>query len=118
MYALQQHKNLTAEKWFNYSQAQQVLMIANELNRAKNWIIKQDVQHVNACYERALELADLTGEDRRWKRSSKKELRRFREVLAALYINPEKDAGQNTTIYRLLLQMVPQAWNLLNGRGE
>ena len=118
MYTLQQHKNLTAEKWFGYPKAQQVLMIANELNRAKNWIKKQETKHVNACYERALELTDLTGEDQKWQGHSLRELRRFREILAALYISPEKDAALNDTIYRLFLQTTPAAWNLLARKKE
>lgn len=35
MYTLQQHKNLSADKWFAYPKVQQVLMIANELKRIK-----------------------------------------------------------------------------------
>jgi hypothetical protein len=40
-------------------------------------------------------------------------MRRFREVLAALYLDPGKDAVLNTRLYRLLLQTVPEAWNML-----
>jgi hypothetical protein len=98
-----------------YSRAQQVLMIANELNRAKNWIEKKEPVHVNFCYERALELTDLTSEDKKWNRVSLRELRRFREVLAESYVCPEKDTGRNSAIYRLLVQMDPGAWNLLQG---
>ncbi|MFA6924289.1 MAG: hypothetical protein WC223_08555 [Bacteroidales bacterium] len=54
------HKNLTVEKWSVYSKAQQILMIANELNRAKNMPEKNKINETNLCYERAFELIDLT----------------------------------------------------------
>ena len=88
-------------------------MIANELNRAKHWIERQDNDHVNACYERAMELTDLMSEDVRWQNLSLKELRRFREMLSKIYSDSVKDSGFNLTLYRLLLQMNPKAWNLL-----
>lgn len=113
MYPLLQHKNLTLEKWSRYPRAQQVVMIANELNRAKNWIDKKSIGEVNSCYERALELTDLTTADSKWQGNARREIRRFREVLAALYLDSEKDAVLNTRLYRLLLQTVPEAWNLL-----
>jgi len=54
---------LTPERWMRLAPQQQVLMIANELHRAGNWIAKNAWNEVNACYERAFELCDLTGED-------------------------------------------------------
>jgi len=114
MYPLKQHKNLSVEKWYGYSRAEQVLMIANELNRAKNCITGQDTGGVDSCYERALELTDLTGENDKWRGSALRELRRFREVLAAQWISREKDPVMNTHLYRLLLQLSPAAWNMLS----
>ncbi len=113
MYTLLQHKNLSLEKWSRYPKAQQVVMIANELNRAKNWIDKESVAEVNKCYERALELTDLTTADSKWQGHARREMRRFREALAALYLDPGKDADLNTRLYRQLLQTVPEAWNML-----
>ena len=115
MYSLKQHKNLSSEKWFLYSKGKQILMIANELNRAKNWIEKESVKEVNLCYERAFELTDLTSADPKWTGNALRELRRFREVLGWLYITEKKDARLNTLTYRTLIQMEPQAWNLLYG---
>ena len=113
MYRLRQHKNLTLEKWSRYPRGQQVLMIANELNRAGNWINKMATEEVNNCYERALELTDLTTSDGKWQGHARRELRRFRQMLAIQYINPEKDATVNRQLYILLIQTVPAAWNLL-----
>jgi len=44
-------------------QGQQILMIANELNRAQNWIEKPQFNEVNLTYERAMKLMDITISD-------------------------------------------------------
>lgn len=54
------HKNLTKEKWRNFSFKQQVLMTATECLRAKEWISKNDPETAKNNFERALELLDLT----------------------------------------------------------
>ncbi len=54
------HTGLTSDKWETFSIDKQILMIANEMNRAKNWIEKQDFEKVSHSYERAFELIDLT----------------------------------------------------------
>lgn len=54
------HKNLTKEKWQNFSFKQQILMTATECLRAKEWISKNDPQTAKDNFERALELLDLT----------------------------------------------------------
>ena len=53
MCKLKLHKNLKPDKWQELSIKQRELMVANELNRAKNWIKKKDVEEVKNCYERA-----------------------------------------------------------------
>ena len=108
------HRNLSPERWMALPKQQQVLMIANELNRAGNWIEKNSPNEVNACYERALELCDLTGEDNRWRSSARRELRRLREQLAEHYISTQKDHSYNYKLYRGLLQIDHEAWNLLS----
>ena len=42
------HKNMTTEKWFAYPRFQQLLMIANELNRAQHALEKGDSAAYNA----------------------------------------------------------------------
>ena len=115
MYPLRHHKSLSYEKWYQYSRDQQILMIANELNRAKNWIEKKSYKEVNLCYERAMELTDLTSSDIKWEGNALRELRRFREVLGWLYNARIKDARFNYLTYKMLIQMDPGAWNLLSG---
>lgn len=113
MSPLKHHKNLSDKKWFAYSKAQQILMIANELNRAKNWIKKKSFQDVNLCYERAFELTDLTIADNKWK-GKLKELLRFREYLAEQYIIKNKSAKINDQIYNGLILLSPESYNMLN----
>ncbi|HGY56950.1 MAG TPA: hypothetical protein ENK44_14675 [Caldithrix abyssi] len=112
MYSLKWHKNLSEEKWFNRSRGQQVLMIANELNRAKNHIVTGRTDSVNECYERAFELTDLTSSDPKW-RGKLKELRRFREVLAMQYTAEKKDIRMNTLLYIHLIRLSAEASRLL-----
>jgi hypothetical protein len=113
MYDLKLHKNLNLEKWSCYSKGQQILMIANELNRAGNWIEKHQNFEVNQCYERAFELIDLTVEDTKWK-NGLKELLRFREVLATLYIQENKDDAMNKKVYDVLLTLSSESYNILH----
>lgn len=114
MYPLVYHKKLTIEKWSKYSAGRQILMIANELNRAKNRIKQGNAKEVNLCYERAMELTDLTSSDPKWK-SGLKELRRFRETLGWIYISEKKDLKMNSLIYRTLIQLKSESWNLVGG---
>jgi hypothetical protein len=112
MYPLKLHKNLTPEKWAGYSKGQQILMIANELNRAQNWLEKQQYDEVNHCYERAFELTDLTVEDAKWAGGTR-ELLRFREILGGLYIQQMKDSALNQMAYKALIRLSSEAYNLL-----
>jgi hypothetical protein len=113
MYPLLLHANLTIAKWSTYSIGQQILMIANELNRAGNWIEKGQNFETNMCYERAFELIDLTKEDVRWK-GHLRELCRMREILGELYIQNSKDIILNKSAYDALISMSSEAYNLLN----
>ena len=112
MYELVLHKGLTLEKWSAYTEAKQVLMISNELNRAKNFIRDGNTEAVNMCYERAFELTDLTTSDIKWKGKCR-EMRRFREMLAMLYVDEKKDSQVNHMLYLGLLRLSPEAYRML-----
>ena len=73
-------------------------MIANELNRAKNWIEKNDIEEVKNCYERALELLDLTiaiAKDR----NHLKEYLRLREMMGKFYIEGKGNLKLNSQLF-------------------
>ena len=87
-----------------------VVNIAQNFAEAEQWDIEQQI--CMTPNERALELCDLTGEDSQWRTNSRREMRRFREQLAEQYILPIKDHGYNYKLYRELLQLDPDVWNL------
>jgi len=115
LYPLILHKSLTSEKWSSYSKGQQILMIANELNRAKNWIVKEENKEVNFAYERVFELIDLSIEDPKWG-IGLKELLRLREIIGMLYLEPKKDIQFNKLCYSSLIAFSHESYNLMNGK--
>ena len=115
MYPLIYHRSLNPEKWAKYSKGQQILMIANEINRAKNWIAKKQAAETNLAYERAFELIDLTVEDKKWK-GRNRELLRFREIISELYCNSNKDEQLNNQCLNGLIFLNTESYNLMNGK--
>ena len=96
------HKNLTLEKWRKFPKETQILNIAAEFSRAKNWLAKKDKSEVLNCLNRSFELIDLTVNDLKWKKSLK-ELLRFRDVLAEFYIKEDKKLDELVKIFKTLL---------------
>ena len=111
MYPLIYHKNLTTDKLFSYPRHQQLLTIANELNRAQNALLKQDYDNAIHSWERAFELTDLTVGDPK-NPNLMKELLRFRELLGEVFTKP--DAALNKLLMDTLVKLDPQAYNMLN----
>lgn len=101
------HPSLTPEKWSKFPKPTQILNIASELSRTRGWLGKQRPEPMLNSFDRAFELIDLTIADPKWRRGLK-ELLRFREQLAALYIQNKHDINY----FNLLLR----AW--LNFNGE
>lgn len=112
MYALKLHKNLTVEKWSKYTRDQQVLMIANEMNRLINGL-KDGLEQVALieCMERLFELLDLTIDLQ--KGNLRKELLRWREVFAENYLlDSDRLAKQKNNLeqlYKVLLLIIGHA---------
>ncbi|MDO8735015.1 MAG: hypothetical protein Q7K21_07640 [Elusimicrobiota bacterium] len=117
---LKYHKTLTKDKWSKFPVFRQILMIANELNRAKNWLDKNDLEETKNCYERGFELLDLTVSTTSNK-NSVKEFLRFREVMAEQYmdITTKKNTEQSSklsVLYDTLLLLNKDSYNLLATR--
>ncbi|HNT30037.1 MAG TPA: hypothetical protein PKL83_03740 [bacterium] len=112
MYTLHRHAGLDTEKWSIFSRTKQILMIANELYRARGWIEKKQAQEVKECYERAFELIDLTVAVHLvgW---NTRELLRLREMLAGLYAQQEVYVADNDRYYTALLTMDAEAFRLM-----
>lgn len=110
MYPLIHHPGL-AERWPGFSRDRQILMIANELNRAKNLLRDSDDRLESArCLERAFELIDLTVDA--VSGSARFEMLRFREALAQIYSNltagspyPDRTetTGELSRLFRVLV---------------
>ncbi len=107
-----QHRALTEERWAAFTLDQQVLMIANEMNRARKLMGPSDRTHLQNCYERVLRLVDLTVRVHRrpglWK-----ELLRWRDLIAQLYITPASSPEVHDSAFRCLLKLTPAAYQQL-----
>jgi hypothetical protein len=95
------HKNLTKEKWQKLSFEEQMANVGAEIGRAINWREK-DPERSRACFDRGLELLDLTIEDpKNHARPRLKELCRLREILADYFYfdNSYKSTDQQWNSY-------------------
>ncbi len=99
-----QHASLTPERWATFSRDQQLLMIANEMNRAGKLFRPGDESRLANCYERVLRLADLTVEVQRGY-ALRRELLRWRELAAEQYLSP--DLTRHRALFRVLLLLTP-----------
>jgi len=83
------HKELAGGRWFTFSLVAQMANIGSEVHRTFDWFKKKEQKYFQDCFERALELFDLTLEDNRWK-GRRKEIGRTRELFCSLLLEPEK----------------------------
>ena len=107
-----QHAGLSLERWRSFTLDQQLLMIANEMNRASKLMESADAARLKSAYERALRLADLTIEAQP-RRALRRELLRWRDLVAGLYIAPASDAAAHGAAMRCLLQFSPTTYSQL-----
>ncbi len=103
-----QHASLSPERWAAFSLDQQILMIGNEMNRAMRLLRPEDRASLGLAYERILRLVDLTVEVQSGP-TLRRELLRWRDLIAALYVTPESDAAEHTAAFRSLLLFTPEA---------
>lgn len=75
------HKSLSREKWFSLSLAEQLANVGAEVGRAINWKVKEDEIKSHSAFLRAIELLDLTIEDKKNQKGHLKELCRLKELL-------------------------------------
>jgi hypothetical protein len=103
-----QHASLAPERWARFSLDQQILMIANEMNRAAKLIEPLDAERLRRGYERTLQLADLTiGINAR--QGLRRELLRWRDLIAVLYASQAPTSLEHEAAFRCLLRMTPAA---------
>ena len=112
MTAPSQHAGMAGERWARYPLGQQLLMIANEMNRASKLLGPADRDRLLNTYERVLALADVTVEVNA-RRSVRRELLRWRDLIAELYIAPSAEPRAHAQAFRALLQLHPDTWRQL-----
>lgn len=103
-----QHAGLTEDRWARFDIDQQVLMIANEMHRTSRILADEDPAARERCYERVLRLTDLTIRTRP-RPALCRELLRWRDLIAALYVSGDASADRHAGALRALLQLRPVA---------
>lgn len=99
---MSQHAGLTLERWRTFSRDQQLLMIANEISRGCTLLRPESRDHLRNTYERTLALTDLTVEAQPAP-TFRRELLRWRDLVAALYDARAADAAGHRLALRMLL---------------
>ena len=101
-----QHAGLAPERWAGFTPDQQLLMIANELNRAAKLMAPPDQERLKNSYARALQLTDLTV-DVRHEHGFRRELLRWRDLVVRLWLEPGSDPESHRDALRCLLLFSP-----------
>jgi hypothetical protein len=81
-------------------------MIANEMNRANRLMGQGDIAGRRLAYERVLRLVDLTVAVAE-RRSVRRELLRWRDLVAVLFLEETGQPDAHRTALRALLQQTP-----------
>lgn len=103
-----QHASLGPERWARFDLGQQILQIGAEMQRALKFLSIERSLERRACYERALGLVDLTVEVQQGA-SLRRELLRWRGVVAGLYLRAEPDPRAHRQSLRVLLRLHPES---------
>jgi len=101
-----QHASLTPERWRAFPLAQQILMIGNEMNRLRGLMDPARGDSRRLAYERVLRLTDLTV-DTSVSTGLRRELLRWRDLVAALYVAALPEAAAHDAAFRALLGLTP-----------
>lgn len=101
-----QHAGLDRERWRGFTADQRLLMIANEMHRLRHVLAQEHAGALQRGYERVLRLTDLTvGPCER--RGLRRELLRWRDLVAALYVAKAPDPDAHARLERALLLLSP-----------
>ena len=103
-----QHASLSPERWARFDLGQQILQIGAEMQRALKFLRTERSLELRACYERALGLVDLTVQVQA-SSGLRRELLRWRGVVAELYLRAEPDARTHRQALRVLLRLHPES---------
>lgn len=103
-----QHSALDPDRWARFDLDQQILMIANEMNRTTRMMGPDDAEARRRGYERILRLTDLTaGGAIRY--AARRELLRWRGLVAELFVSDLADLRAHREALEALLLLRPVA---------
>ena len=105
---MSQHSGLSIERWRSFSASQRILMIANEMQRGRNALKLGEVESARLGYERVLRLVDLTVAVTA-RTGLLRELLRWRDLVAELYLAEAPDLQHHEEVERCLLLLDPVA---------
>ena len=111
-----QHASLEPARWAAFDLDQQILMIANEMNRSAKLMAPADRDRRLGSYARTLQLVDLTVATRT-QHGLRRELLRWRDLVARLCASAEADPEAHAAALRCLLRFTPVAARQLGPLG-
>lgn len=103
---MSQHASLTPERWQSFTRDQQLMMIANEMNRCQKLLSPGDRARLQNGLERVLRLTDLTAQVNAVP-ALRRELLRWREVMAQFFLDAAPDPDGFRAAFRALLLLTP-----------
>lgn len=103
-----QHRSLSLERWSALPFEQQILAAGNEMNRALAMARVGHWDRAPSSYERVLRLIDLSVAAAST-RGRRRELLRWRDLAAALYLDPAVPLAAHEQAFRALLQFTPSS---------
>lgn len=104
-----QHASLDEETWARHPVSRQILMIANEMNRARKFMTAQGDASRAHAYERILRLTDLTVRVRPIP-ALRRELLRWRDLVAELYVTNQANRERHDAALRCLLAFTAESY--------
>ena len=110
---MSEHSSLTPERWAKFDLPRQILQIAVELQRGLESLRPEHRESLQLSYERVLRLTDLTVQVQP-RLSLRRELLRWRELIAVLYSRDESDAAAHRDAIRTLLELDPVTANQID----
>jgi len=95
------HRELTAERWFSFTLAEQLGNVGSEVGRTLKWR-SRNPEIAERAMARALELIDLTLDDPRHRSSVARlrEICRVREVLLDFLVGPNQYGSTDVSLMR------------------
>jgi hypothetical protein len=99
------HEGITLDRWKGFAFPDQLIMVANEVHRARTSLERRDAASARLAYLRALDLFDLTVQALGPTPAGRlRELLRWREVLAGESVRDEPDLHSNLLLLETLLR--------------